>query len=102
MLSLPIDPLSHSYITTGKTTALTMWTFVGKMMSLLLNLLSSFVIAFFRRSKHLLISWLQAQFAVSLEPRKIKPAAASTFSSSICHEVMGPDAHDLSFFNVEL
>ena len=81
--------LSHPYITTGKTIALTRWTFVGKVMSLLFNMLSSLVITFFPRSKHLLISWLQSLSAVILEPRKIKSA---TVSPSICHEVMGPDA----------
>ena len=89
--------LSHPYMTTGKTVALTTQTFVGKVVCLLFNMLSMFVIAFLPGSKHLLISWLQAQFAVSLEPRKIKSAAASTFSSSICHEVMGPDAMILVF-----
>ena len=63
--------LSHPYMTTGKTTALTRWTFVGKIMSLLLNTLSSSVIAFLPRSKHLLISWLQSPFAVILEPKKV-------------------------------
>ena len=79
-------------MTTGKTIALTIQTFVGKVMCLLFSMLSRFVIAFLPGSKHVLISWLQSPFAVILEPRKIKSAAASTFSSSICHEVMGPDA----------
>ena len=82
---------------TGKTIALTMWTFVGKVMSLLFNTLSRFVIVFLPRIKHLLISWLQSPSAVILEPKKIKSVTASTFSSSICHEVMGPDAMILVF-----
>ena len=81
--------LSHPYITTGKTIALTRWTFVGKIMSLLLNMLSRLVITFLPRSKHLLISWLQSPSAVILEPRKIKSA---TVSPSISQEVLGPDA----------
>ena len=89
--------LLHSYMTAGKTIDLTIWTFVGKVMSLLFNMLSSFVIAFLPRSKHLLISWLQSLSAVILEPRKIKPVIASTFPPSICHEVMGPDAMILVF-----
>ena len=81
--------LSHPYMTTGKTIALTTQTFVGKVISLLLNMLSRFVITFLPRSKCLLISWLQSPSAVILEPRKIKSA---TVSPSISHEVMGPDA----------
>ena len=88
---------SHPYITTGKTIAVTKWTFVGKAMSLLLNMLSRFVIAFLPRSKHLLISWLQSPSAVILEPKKIKTVTVSTAFSSICHEVMGPDAMILDF-----
>uniref|UniRef100_A0AC11CXS8 Uncharacterized protein n=1 Tax=Ovis aries TaxID=9940 RepID=A0AC11CXS8_SHEEP len=84
--------LSHPYMTTGKTIALTRWTFVGKIMSLLLNMLSRLVITFLPRSKHLLISWLQSPSAVILKPLKIKSAAFSTVSPSICHEGMGPDA----------
>ena len=84
--------LSHLYVTTGKTTALTRQTFVGKVMSLLLNMLSRLVITYLPRSKHLLISWLQSPSAVILEPRKIKPDTISTLSPSISHEVMGPDA----------
>ena len=84
--------LSHPYITTGKTIALTRWTFVGKVMSLLYNKLSRLVIAFLPRSKHLLISWLQSPSAVILEPKKIKSVTVSIVSPSICHEVMGPDA----------
>ena len=87
-----IVQISHPYMTTGKTIALTRWTFLGKVMSLLLNMLSRLVITFLPRSKHLLISWLQSPSAVSLEPRKIKSATVSTVSPSICHEVMGPDA----------
>ena len=84
--------LSHRYITTGKTIALTRWTFVGKVMSLLLNILSRLVITFLPRSKRLLISWLQSPSAVTLEPPKIKSDPVSTVSPSICYEVMGPDA----------
>ena len=84
--------LSHPYMTTGKTIALTRRTFVGKVMSLLLNMLSRLVITFLPRSKRLLISWLQSPSAVILEPRKIKSDAVSTVSPSISHEVMGPDA----------
>ena len=89
--------LSHPYMTSGKTIALTRRTFVGKVMSLLLNMLSRLVITFLPRSKHLLISWLQSPSAVILEPRKIKLATVSTVSRSICHEVMGPDAMILVF-----
>ena len=81
-------------MTTGKTIALTRQTFVDKAMSLLFNMLSSLVIAFLPRSKHLLISWLQSPSAVILEPKKIK---SDTVSPSICHEVMGPDAMMLVF-----
>ena len=86
---------------TRKTIALTSWTFVDKVMSLLFNMLSRLVITFLPRSKHLLISWLQSPSAVILEPQKMKFVTVSTVSPSICHEVMGPDA-DLSFLNVEL
>ena len=79
-------------MTTGKTIALTRRIFVGKVISLLFNMLSSFVITFLPRSRHLLISWLQSPSAVILEPRKIKSDTVSTVSPSICHEVMGPDA----------
>ena len=81
--------LSHPYMTTGKTVALTIWTFVSKVMSLLFNTLSRFVIAFFPRSKHLWISWLQSPSAVILEPKKIKSVAVSPISPSVCHGVMG-------------
>ena len=81
--------LSHPYMTTGKTIALIRRTFVGKIMSLLYNMLSRLVITFLPRSKHLLISWLQSPSAVILEPKKIN---SDTVSPSISHEVMGPDA----------
>ena len=84
--------LSHPYMTTGKTTALIIWSFVGQVMSLLFNMLSTFVTAFLPRSKHLLISWLQSPSAVILEPRKIKSDTVSTVFSCICHEVMRPVA----------
>ena len=89
--------LSHPYMTTGKTIALTRRTFVGKVMSLLFNTLSRFVIAFIPRSKCLLISWLQSPSAEILEPKKIKCLTVSTVSPSICHEVMGVDAMILVF-----
>ena len=92
-----IVQLSHPYMTTGKTVALTRWTFVGKVVSLLFNMLSRLVITVLPRSKHLLISWLQSQSAVILEPRKIKPPTVSTISPSICPEVMGLDAMILIF-----
>ena len=81
--------LSHPYMTTGKVITLTIWTFVSKVVSLFFNALSRFVIAFVLRSKYLLISWLQSPSTVILEPKKIKSVAPSTFSPSICHEVMG-------------
>ena len=90
--------LSHPYMTTGKTIALTRWTSVGKVMSLLFNMLSRLVITFLQRSKYLLISWLQSPSAVILEPPKIKSDTASTVSSSISQEVMGPDAMILVFW----
>ena len=89
--------LSHPCMTAGKTIALTKWTFVGKVMSLLFNMLSRLVITFLPRSKHLLISWLQSPSAVILEPQKIKPDTVSTVSPSISHEVMGPDAMTFVF-----
>ena len=89
--------LSHPYMTTGKTTALTIQTFVIKVMSLLFNMLSRFVTAFLPRRKHLLISWLQSPSTVILEPKKIKSVTILIFSPSICHEVMGPDAMILIF-----
>ena len=84
--------LSHPYMTTGKTIALTRRTFLGKVMSLLLNMLSRLVITFLPRSKCLLISWLQSPSSVILEPKKIKSNTASSVSTSTFHEVMGPDA----------
>ena len=90
-----IAQLSHPDMTTGKTVALTRGTFVSKVMSLLFNTLSRFVITFLPRSKHLLISWLQSPSALILEPPKIKSVTVSTVSPSICHEVMGPDAMTL-------
>ena len=93
-----IVQLSHPYITTGNTIALTGWTFVSKVMSLLFNMLSRLVIAFLPRSKRLLISWLQSPSAVILEPKKIKSLTVSIVSPSICHEVMGPDAMILVFW----
>ena len=89
-----IVQLSHPYMTTGKTIALTRRTFVGKVTSLLFNMLSTLVITFLPRSKRLVISWLQSPSSVILEPPKIKPA---TIYPSICHEVMGPDAMILIF-----
>ena len=89
--------LSHPYMTTGKTIALTRQTFVGKIMSLLFNMLPRLVIAFLPRNKRLLISWLQSPSAVILEPKKIKSLAVSTVTPPTCHEVMGPDAMILVF-----
>ena len=86
--------LTQPYMTTEKTLTLTRWTFVGKVMSLLFNVLSRFVIAFLPLSKHLLIS----PSAVILEPKKIKSVTVAIVSPSICHEVMGPECHDLKFF----
>ena len=86
-----IIQLSHPYMTTGKTIALTRRTFVGKVMSLLFNMLSGLVITFLPRSKRLLISWLQSPCAVILEPKKIKSVTVSIVSPSICHGVMRPD-----------
>ena len=85
-------PLSHPYMTTGKTIALTRQTFVGQVMSLHFNMLSRLVIAFLPRSKRLLISWLQSPSAVIFEPRNLKSFTVSIVSPSICHEVMGLDA----------
>ena len=90
--SAQLFSLSNSHIHTWKTMALTRWTFVGKVMSLLLNMLSKLVITFLLRSKRLLISWLQSPSAVILEPQKIKSDTVSTVSPSISHEVMGLDA----------
>ena len=90
--------LSHPYMTTGKTIALTRRTFVGKEVPLLFSMLSRLVIAFLPRSKYLLISWLQSPSAVILEPKKIKSVTISTLSPSICRET---GCHDLHFLNVE-
>ena len=90
--ALFIVQLSHPYMTTGKTIALTRRTFVGKAMSLLLNMLSRLVITFLPRRKRLLLSWLQSPSAVILEPPQIKSDTVSTVSPSISHEVMEPDA----------
>ena len=87
-----IVQLSHPYMTTGKTIALTRWTFVGKVMSLLFNMLSRLVITFLPRSKHLLISWLQSPSSVILKPKEMKSVTVSIVPPSICHEVMGLDA----------
>ena len=90
--------LSYSYMTTGKTIALTRQTFVGKVMSLMFNMLSRFVITFLPRSKCLLISWLQSPSAVILEIKKIKSLTIFFVFPCICHEVMGPDAMILVFW----
>ena len=90
--------ISHPYMPTGKTIALTRRTFAGKVISLLLNILCTLVITFLPRSKRLLISWLQSPSAVTLEPQKIKPDTVSTVFPSICHEVMGPDARILVYW----
>ena len=84
--------IPHPYVTIGKTIALTRWTPVSKVISLLFNMLSRLVITFLPRSKRLLISWVQSPSAVILEPRKIKSDTVCTVSPSICHEVMGLDA----------
>jgi len=92
-----IVQLSHPYMITGKTIALTRWTFVGKVMTLLFSMLSRLVITFLPRSKCLLILWMQSPSAVILEPKRIKSDTVSTVSPSISHEVMGPDAMILVF-----
>ena len=91
-----IVQLSYPYMTNGKTIAFR-WTFVGKVMSFLFNMLSRLVIGFLPRSKHLLISWLQSPSAVIFEPKKINFVTVSIFPPSICHEVMGQDAMILVF-----
>ena len=101
-LSLLWVQLSHLYMTTGKNIVLTMWTFVSKVMPLLFNTLSRFVIVYLPRNLCLLISWLQSLSTEILEPRRIKYVIASTFSLSLCHEVMGPDVMILIFLNLEL
>ena len=88
---------SHPYMTPGKTIALTRWTSVGKVMSLVFSMLSRLVIAFLPRSKHLLILWLHSPSAVILEPKKIKAVTVSIVSPSICHDVMRLDAMILIF-----
>ena len=88
-LSILYGQFAHPYTTTGKTIALTRWTFISKLKSLLFNILSRFVTAFLPRSKHLLIPWLQSPSAVILEPPKIKSVTVSIISPSICHELMG-------------
>ena len=92
-----IVQFSHPYMTTGKAIAFTIWTFVGKVMSLLFNMLSRFVTVFLPRSKCLSISWLQSLSTVILEPRNVKSVTASTFFPSVYHEVMGPDVMILIF-----
>ena len=89
--------LSHPYMTTEKTIPLTIWTFVGKVISVLFNMLSMFVTAFLPNSKGLLISRLQSPFALILEPKKIKSVTVSIVSPSICHEVMALDAMNFVF-----
>ena len=101
-LSFLYGPILISQMTTGKTIALTIWTFVGKVMSQLFNTLSRFVILFCPRRKHLSVSWLWSLFPVILEPKKMKSDTVSTFSPSICHEVIGPDAMIFVFVNTEL
>ena len=93
-----MNQLSHLYMTTGKTRALAIQTFVGRVISLLFNTLSRFVIAFLPRNNRLLIWWLQPPSTVILEPKKRKSVTASIFSPSICHEVMEPDAMILGCF----
>ena len=99
--SFSIVQLSHPYVTTGKTIALTRRTFVGKVMSLFFNMLSRLVVTFLPRRKHLLISWLQSPFAVILEPPKIKSLTVSTVPIYLPWSE-GTRCHDLSFLNVEL
>ena len=96
---LSLQSNSHPYMTTGKTIALTRWTFAGKVMSLLFNILSRLVIAFLPRSKHILISWLQSSYTVIFEPKKIKSLIVSPF---VCHEVMGQDAMILVFWMLNI
>ena len=93
-----IVQLLHPYMTIGKTIAFTRWTFVGKVMTLLFNMLSRLLITFLPRSKHLLISWVQSPSAVILELKKIKSVTVSIVFLSICHEVVGPDAMILVFW----
>ena len=93
-----VIPVNWSLPCSGKTIALTRWTSVSKVMSVLFNILSSFITAFLPRNKHLLTSWLQSPSAVILEPKKIKSVTVSIVSPSICHEVMGPDVMILVFW----
>ena len=97
-LSFFIVQFSHPYMSTGKTIALTRLTLVGKVMSLLFNMLSRLVITFLPRSKRLLTSWWQSPSAVILEPKKVKSFTVSTVSPSICKEVMGPNDMTLVFW----
>jgi len=97
-----IVQLSHPYMTPGKTIALTRWTFVGKVMSLLFNMLSRLVMTFLTRSKCLLISWLQSPSAAIFQLKKIKSLTVSIIFPSACYEVMGLDAMIFTFLNVEL
>ena len=97
-----MDQLSHLYLTTGKTMALTRWTFVFKVISLLFNMLSRLVIAFLQRSKHLLISWLQSQVHIDFGAQEYKLFHCFHFSPSICHEVMGPDPMIFAFWMLSL
>ena len=97
-----IVQLSHPLVTTGKTIALTRWTFVGKEIFLLFNMLPRLVITFLPRSKCLLISWLQSPSAVILEPKKIKSVTVSIVSLCIYHASDGTGCHDLNFLKVEL
>ena len=92
-----IVQLLHPYMTIGNTIALTKWNFVGKVISLLFNMLSRLIIAFLPRLKHLLISWLQSPSAVILEPKKLESVIVSIISPSVCHEVMRPDTMILVF-----
>ena len=101
MLILLYGPILTFVLTTRKTIALTRWTFVGKVKSLLFNMLSQSVIAFLPRSKGLLVAWLQSPSAVILEPKKIKTVTVSIVSPSICHEVMRQDAMIFIFLNAE-
>ena len=101
VLRLLYGPTLTSVYGYWETTALTRWTFVGKVVSLLFNTLSRLVIVFLPRSKCLLMSWLQSSSAVILEPKKIKSLIVSIVPPSICHEVMEPNASDLGFLNVE-
>ena len=94
--------LSHPYMTTGKTIAFSRWTFFGKVMALLFNMLSRLVIVFLPRSTHLLISWPQSPYSVILEPKKINFVTVFIVSPFICHEVMAPDAMILVFWMLSL